>query len=403
MSRRRLFELIEAQDARVLKNMLESKELDLDDAVIDETGNFQVTPLMYAARLGDVETCRVLLEFGADPDASDDSGVNPLHLAVLQGHTDIVGVLLDAGADPEARTEQGAASVHLAAAIGSMPVLEVLRDHDVDMLMHDAQQMNPVDYALAAGHDAVADFLRDHYLTFVFTKISELREQTAQIVGQMGEAKNNLEEREEQEREEQERAEVLDDLPEGAEDYDPDEHAHETMQRIRMVRDPVTPEQWREHVQAHRAYLASGGDAWPGVWQSLVQSGVTFGIYDGPDYEKGAPLDLHVVTLDPSVNANGADLRMAHLVGVGAEHIDFEGANLTRAFVTDADCEGASFRGADLTRADFSRSNLRGADFRHADLSFTDFEHCDLRNADFRGATLRGTKFSGANLSGAKR
>ncbi|KAL2098253.1 hypothetical protein ACEWY4_007460 [Coilia grayii] len=51
------------------------------------------TPLHDAARAGFLETVRVLVEFHADPQATDNSGYRPVDLARLDGHQDVVDFL----------------------------------------------------------------------------------------------------------------------------------------------------------------------------------------------------------------------------------------------------------------------------------------------------------------------
>jgi ankyrin repeat protein len=58
--------------------------------------------LHLAAKRGDAEAVRWLLDHGADPDGRWDhwdATVTPLHLAAWHGHRDVVTMLLDAGAD----------------------------------------------------------------------------------------------------------------------------------------------------------------------------------------------------------------------------------------------------------------------------------------------------------------
>ena len=58
------------------------------------------TALMFAARVGDIESARVLLEAGANPSDADAWGVSTVTLAAHSGFTDLVLLLLDRGADP---------------------------------------------------------------------------------------------------------------------------------------------------------------------------------------------------------------------------------------------------------------------------------------------------------------
>ena len=84
-----------------------------------EAGGF--TPLLFAARHGDVATARVLLEAGADVNDRAADGNSPLVLAAMSGHEPLARFLLDQGADPNAASA-GYSALH-AAALRSQPLL----------------------------------------------------------------------------------------------------------------------------------------------------------------------------------------------------------------------------------------------------------------------------------------
>ena len=60
------------------------------------------TPLLFTARVGDVESARLLLRAGADPNDSQPDGVSALVLAAHSGHGHVAAALLERGADPNA-------------------------------------------------------------------------------------------------------------------------------------------------------------------------------------------------------------------------------------------------------------------------------------------------------------
>ena len=73
-----------------------------------------LTPLLFAAREGGIETVRVLITAGADVNKTAVDGSGPLLVAVQNGHYDIAQFLLDHGANPDQANAKGWAPLYLA-------------------------------------------------------------------------------------------------------------------------------------------------------------------------------------------------------------------------------------------------------------------------------------------------
>ena len=69
------------------------------------------TPLMFAARVGDLASARLLLAAGANVNDEDAWGVSVLVLAAYSGFRDVVQLLLDKGADPNS-SKAGFTALH---------------------------------------------------------------------------------------------------------------------------------------------------------------------------------------------------------------------------------------------------------------------------------------------------
>jgi uncharacterized protein len=78
----------------------------------------RVAPLHAAASVGDVETMRLLLDRGADPNASHQLGFTPLHAAAANGNIEMAKLLVARGADRHARTDDGKDAATIAAERG---------------------------------------------------------------------------------------------------------------------------------------------------------------------------------------------------------------------------------------------------------------------------------------------
>lgn len=89
------------------------------------------TPLLLAAGHADrrhaAHTVLALLALGADREHADHVGHRPLHAAARAGNVEAVKALLDAGADPTVRTHAGETVEDVAR--GDLELLRLLRRH----------------------------------------------------------------------------------------------------------------------------------------------------------------------------------------------------------------------------------------------------------------------------------
>jgi ankyrin repeat protein len=86
------------------------------------------TALMFAARVGDVESARLLVAAGANVNDTDAWGVSAVTLAAHSGFRDVVTLLLDKGGDPNA-DQAGFAALHAAIMRRDAPLVAALVAH----------------------------------------------------------------------------------------------------------------------------------------------------------------------------------------------------------------------------------------------------------------------------------
>jgi ankyrin repeat protein len=89
------------------------------------------TALMFAARVGDLESARLLVAAGANVNDADAWGVSATTLAAHSGFTDLVLFLLDKGADPNA-APNGFTALHEAIMRRDEKMVAGLLDHHAD-------------------------------------------------------------------------------------------------------------------------------------------------------------------------------------------------------------------------------------------------------------------------------
>lgn len=94
-----------------------------------EAGGF--TPLLFAARHGDVDSARLLLNAGADIDDTGADGNSALVLAAMSGHPRLAEFLLARGADPD-RAGAGYSALHAAVLRADRPLARMLLARGAD-------------------------------------------------------------------------------------------------------------------------------------------------------------------------------------------------------------------------------------------------------------------------------
>jgi ankyrin repeat protein len=96
------------------------------DAEETDIGGF--TPLLFTARVGDIESARLLLAAGGNVDDTGPDGASALVVATHSGHGALARFLLDEGANPNAAIV-GYTALHAAVLQGDVKVVEALLDH----------------------------------------------------------------------------------------------------------------------------------------------------------------------------------------------------------------------------------------------------------------------------------
>jgi ankyrin repeat protein len=153
-------------------------KLDRGDDTMLTTGT---TPLLRAAKGGDVEAVKFLLEHGADPKLATRSGINPLMAAAGLGTKEedttgrfkteaqimeTIGLCLTAGADVNAVDSRGQTALIGAAEKGYDKVIQFLADHGAKLDLKDKQGKTALDAALGnagggGGFDGSRKDVRD--------------------------------------------------------------------------------------------------------------------------------------------------------------------------------------------------------------------------------------------------
>ncbi|XP_063822335.1 ankyrin-1 [Ostrinia nubilalis] len=133
------------------------------NAMIDVLTLKKQTPLHLAAASGQIEVCKLLLELGANIDATDELGQKPIHAAAQNNFSEVVQLFLQQHPNlVMATTKDGNTCAHIAAIQGSVKVIEELMKFDRTGVISARNKLNdstPLQLAAEGGHADVVKVL----------------------------------------------------------------------------------------------------------------------------------------------------------------------------------------------------------------------------------------------------
>ena len=122
-------------------------------------GNSEL-PLHAAAKIGNIDILQVLLEHGANVNAQAEDGFSAIHFAAYSGHHDALQFLLvDHHANPDVKLFNGSLALHTAASHGYPQCVEVCLQAGLDVSSQNNQGRTPLHWAAEHGHWAAVEKL----------------------------------------------------------------------------------------------------------------------------------------------------------------------------------------------------------------------------------------------------
>ncbi len=121
------------------------------------------TALAWAAYRDDLETADLLIRAGADLNAANDYGVSPLSLACTNRNAAMVEKLLEAGADPTAAQWTGETPLMTCSSTGAVEAVKSLLAHGADVNAAETQEgQTALMWAAAEKHPEIVQALVEH-------------------------------------------------------------------------------------------------------------------------------------------------------------------------------------------------------------------------------------------------
>ena len=119
----------------------------------------QDTLLTWAARHGQAEAARLLLEGGASVEAADSGGATALLIASEEGHLDCVRLLVEAGAATDRADAEGCTPLLIASQEGQLEISRLLVEANAAVDQTDDEGTTPLSAASLAGEIECARLL----------------------------------------------------------------------------------------------------------------------------------------------------------------------------------------------------------------------------------------------------
>lgn len=142
-------------------------DLEAANAKADKVHSNGKTALMVAAKQGDIERMKRLLDQGAGVNRPNNNGGTPVMYAALSGDPDTVMLLLERGARVNAVASNGWTALMIASVKGFVDVARLLLEHGAEPNQPDVYSWTPLMRAVYQERPQIARLLAEHDQTRV--------------------------------------------------------------------------------------------------------------------------------------------------------------------------------------------------------------------------------------------
>ena len=139
------------------------------------------TALHIASRKGYVELVEMLLNNGADVNATDNNGNTALSFASQNGHTEIVAMLLAARADVNIKSDFGGTALMLASLRGHTEIVAKLLEKGADVNTENNYGQTALSLASLNGHTDIVKLLKQYIVAQTLPRHLERQQNRLQV------------------------------------------------------------------------------------------------------------------------------------------------------------------------------------------------------------------------------
>lgn len=127
--------------------------------IVDDRLRVNFQSLMHAVTTGDTATVKKLLDEGANPNRTDQTGLSPLMAAAYSGQDSVVRILIEHRSDIDARDNYGYTALMFAANAGKLECAKLLVDQGSDINAKDNDGSTPLMFAAQHGYNEIVNLL----------------------------------------------------------------------------------------------------------------------------------------------------------------------------------------------------------------------------------------------------
>ena len=120
--------------------------------------------LLCAAKTGNFQQVKLLVEHGADVNCKNYHFGSPLHSGALSGSLEIIKYLVEHGADVNCENDCLGSPIHCAVSSGSLEIVKYLVEHGVDVT-NEGGKYTVLFLACEGGNASIVDYLLQHGAT----------------------------------------------------------------------------------------------------------------------------------------------------------------------------------------------------------------------------------------------